>query len=173
MLELVRDCLAMCRLDVDSYHNDQEILTTAVCSDTGFPHRFDAFLFDQSAQSMESSSCFEGANLLLILAFDEEADFWISIRSGSVALDAIGMRCWLRGVRPCSRTTSRLGRGCENVQRLACYSWRTVNVPFNAFVGVLHRETVNRWTGAEVCHCERWMMSALWLMGTVAYYMKR
>lgn len=162
MPELVRGCLAIFRLDDDCCHSDQEILTTAVCSNTSFPHRFDAFLFDQSTQSMESSSCFEGANLLLILAFEEEADLWISIRSGSVALDAIDMRCWLRGlVGPCSRTTLRLGRGCENVQRLACYSWRTVNVLFNALVGVLHRGTVNGWTGAEVCHCERWMMSAL------------
>lgn len=122
-------------------------------SNTSLPHSLNTLLLNQPAKGVESSTCFEGSDLLLILAFEEEPDIRIGIGAGGIALHAIGMRGGFKSlVRARSGTTLRFWRGGQDVQRVTCYRWRTVDVLFNAFVGGLHGSAVDGRTGAEIRH---------------------
>jgi hypothetical protein len=63
--------------------------TTTVRHNALLPHTLNTLFFDQSPQSMERSSGFEGTDSLLIFAFEEQSDFGVCICCGGIALDAV------------------------------------------------------------------------------------
>lgn len=74
-----------------------------MCRDTFLSDILNALFFDQSTQSVEGTSRFEGTDLLLVLTLEEKPDFWVGFEFGSIALDAVGMR---------SRLGSYIQAGC-------------------------------------------------------------
>jgi len=114
--------------------------TTTVRCDTGLPHTLDAFLLDQSAQGMESSPSLEGADFLLVLAFEEQLDFRLGCRRGSIALDFARVRCWLAGyIRPGTWAAFGSRRRCDQVYCLTGDCGCTMNVLLDSLVGSLYR----------------------------------
>ena len=53
--------------------------------DTRLPHALDAFLLNQSTESMECSSSLEGADFLLVLTFEEQLYLRVGCSGGSIA----------------------------------------------------------------------------------------
>jgi hypothetical protein len=114
--------------------------TTAVSCDARLPHAFDTLLLNQSAQSVESSPSFEGANLLLVLAFEEQLDFRIGRGSGSIALHFVRVRCWLAGyIRPGTGTSFGSRRRCNLVYCLTGDRGCPMNVFLDSLVSSLYR----------------------------------
>ena len=133
-----RDCLGGV-LSVGFHLDDSFRLTATVGCNSCLPHSVDAFRLDQSTKSVESSSSLESADLLLVLAFEEQSDFGVGGGSGSIAVDFVCMRCWLRGyIQPTARTAIGLGRRCNLVECLTGDCGCAVNVFLDSFVGILY-----------------------------------
>lgn len=99
-------------------------LTATVCNYTSLPHILQALLFNQSAQRVKRSSCFERSYPLLVLALEEQPDFGLSlaIRGYSVRLAILTF------------TLCRRGYGIE---RFTGHYRCSVDVWFDALVGGL------------------------------------
>ena len=53
--------------------------TATVRAYTLLSHNLKTFFFDQSSQGVKCTSCFESSYPLLVLAFEEEFHFWLSL----------------------------------------------------------------------------------------------
>lgn len=114
--------------------------TAAVSCDTRLPHTFNSLLLNQSTQSVESSPSLEGADPLLVLAFEEQLDFRIGRGSGSIALHFVRVRCWLAGyIRPGTGTSFGSRRRCNLVYCLTGDRGCPMNVFLDSLVSSLYR----------------------------------
>lgn len=124
-----------------------------MCCDACPPHVVDAFFLNQSPERVESSSSFESADLLLVLAFEEKLHFWVGGGIGSIAVDFVRMRCWLTGcIRSVTWTAFGLWRRCDLVDRLTGDCGSMVDVFLDSSVGSLYRCTVEWWTRGKIRH---------------------
>jgi hypothetical protein len=125
-----------------------------VSCDARLPHVFDAFLLDQSTKSVERASSFESANLLLVLAFEEQLDFRVGSGRGSIAVHVFRVRCWLTSdIWSSTWTAFGLRRRCDLVYRLTGDCGRTMDVFLDSLVSSLYRRALERWTRGKVGHC--------------------
>lgn len=109
-------------------------LTAAMCNYTSFPHIFEPLLFNQSAQCMKRSSCFERPNSLLILALEEQTDFGLGFTIGRYSI-----RLTILAFALC-------GRG-YGIERIAGYNGCQVDVRFDALVSCLNGLPGEWWAG--------------------------
>jgi hypothetical protein len=108
--------------------------------DTRLPHALDAFLLNQSTQSVESSPSLEGTNLLLVLAFEEQLDFRLGRGGDSIAVHFVRVRCWLTCyVRPGTWTAFESRRRCDLVYCLTGDCGCPMNVFLDSLVSSLYR----------------------------------
>ena len=99
----------------------------------------ESLLFDQPSKSMESASRLESADFLLILAFEEQADFRPSGMSRCIAIHLLAMRCWLSiNVGTAAGASFRLGGRGEMAERCAGDCWSSMNVLPDARMSLLY-----------------------------------
>ena len=114
--------------------------TAAVSCDTRLPHTFNSLLLNQSTQSVESSPSLEGADPLLVLAFEEQLDFRLGRGGGSIAVNFVRVRCWLTCyVRPGTWTAFGARRRCDLVYCLTGDCGCTMDVLLDSLMGILYR----------------------------------
>lgn len=77
-------------------------------ADALLAHVLDAFLFDQAAQCVKGSPRLEGADALLVLAFEEELNAWLRPVQARIASDPEFVRHRL-GRRVFARAGTSLG----------------------------------------------------------------
>jgi hypothetical protein len=111
-----------------------------MCRDACLPHALDTFLLNQSAKSVESSSSLECADLLLVLAFEEQPDFRFGCGSCSIAVNFVRVRRWLTCyIRPGTWTAFGSRRRSNLVYCLTGDCGRTMDVSLDPLVGSLYR----------------------------------
>lgn len=109
------------------------MVARAVCHDA-----FAQLFLAQTAQCVEGTSSLEGANLLVVLAFEEEADLWFG---GCTAFK------WCSFER-----VGRLRGGSEMRDGVTCDGGSAVDMLLDGFMRRLNRRARQRWAGRDVAH---------------------
>jgi hypothetical protein len=111
-----------------------------MCRDACLLHALNTFLLNQPTKSVESSSSLEGADLLLVLAFEEQPDFRVGCGRSSIAVHFVRVRRWLtRYIRPGSWTAFGCRRRSNLVYCLTGDCGCTMDVSLDPLVGSLYR----------------------------------
>lgn len=131
------------------------MVPAAVGDDAAGPDGVDAVFFDQAAECVEGAAGFEGADFLLVFAFEEEADggFGGVGGDGGVIFRGAVRRGFAGGIGSCGGTSLGLGGRCEVVECRASYHGGPVDVGLDAFVGGLNGLSGQWRAGGMVSHC--------------------
>ena len=108
--------------------------------DACLPHAFDAFLLDQSTESVECPSSLEGADFLLVLTFEEQLYLRVGCSGGSIAGYFFRVRRRFTGyIRPRTWTAFGSWRRGNLVYCLTGDCGCSMDVFLDSLVGSLYR----------------------------------
>lgn len=101
-----------------------------MCYDASLANVLQSLFFDQSTKSMKGTTCFECADSLLVLAFEEQPYF----RRRSISRDVPCIILVCRYLGPNAWISVSLRCGSDVIDRLACHHRCTVNIWLDTFM---------------------------------------
>lgn len=116
-----------------------------MCDHASLLYTFEALLLYETTEGVEGPAGFEGADALLVFAFEEKSD--------------LRLRCTLTAFAyRLAFIPLALGLRCDVINSFACFNWSAMDVGLNAFVGCLDGFASQWWARFEIGHSANcWM----------------